>query len=67
MVKEILIIGLVLILLYSLAWNYQQKKDLAHLSHSGTQQKTNYQQRIRQLETQIYHTDRNIVKARQDF
>jgi len=67
MVKEILIIGLVLILLYSLCGNYQQKKDLAHLSHSGTQQQTNCQQRIRQLETQIYHTDRNIVKARQDF
>jgi hypothetical protein len=70
MVKEILIIGLVLILLYSLYWNYHQRKarvqsfnNFRLISTSNTYQ----QQRIRQLETQIHHTDRNIIKARKDF
>ena len=56
-----IIIGLVLTLLVSLYWNYQQRKELV------TYRNSNHSQRIGQLEAQIYQTDCNIVKARKDF
>jgi hypothetical protein len=65
--KKPIIITLLLVLLVTLYWNYQQRKEITRLFASNLQQKTNYQQIIKQLETQIYQTNQDAVKARKDF
>ena len=70
MLKESLLIILTLSLLFLLCQNYQARKELVQNQQKLTtfnQQKTNWAQEKRQLETKIYHTDRDIVKARKDF
>jgi len=70
MLKDTLIIALILLLLYLVYQNRQQRKELNQNQRKLTtfqQTKDSRVSEIRKLEAKIYHTDRDIVQTRKDF